>query len=396
MINLKFYKEKREEYKNRMDAIMSTADIEQRALTDEESTEFDDLEKKIKNIDRTIAAEERAKNLENVEDPEDEAGEQRAKDEEEAEVRAFANYVRGVVSENRAENLVSADSGAVVPTSIANKIISKVYDICPIYQMADRYPVKGTLSIPYYEEDDDANISVAYASESAALTANSGKFKSIELKGFLAGALAKVPKTLVNNSDFALTQYIINKMAESIARWIENEMLKGTTGKITGLSTATQVVTAAAATAITADELIDLQEKLPEVYQPGAVYIMSKATRTAIRKLKDKDGDYILNKDMTAKWNYTLFGADVYVSSNMPDMAAGVNAVYYANLSGLAIKTAEDINIEVLRERFADQHCLGVIGWLEIDGKIEDQQKIAVLKMAAAQSGQTETGDGGK
>lgn len=45
---------------------------------------------------------------------------------------------------------------------------------------------------------------------------------------------------------------------------------------------------------------------------------------------------------------------------------------------------AEDVNIEVLRERFADQHCLGVIGWLEIDGKIEDQQKVAVLKMAAS------------
>lgn len=383
MLNLKFYKEKRDEYKTRMDEIMGLADIEQRALTDEEATEFDDLEKKIKNIDRTIAAEERAKNLENVENPDDDE-EQRAKDSEEADIRAFANYVRGVISENRAENLVSADSGAVVPTSIANKIISKVYDICPIYQMADRYPVKGTLSIPYYEEDSSANISVAYASESSALTANSGKFKSIELKGFLAGALAKVPKTLTNNSDFNLTQYIIDKMAESIARWIEGEMLKGTTNKITGLSTATQTVTAAAKTAVTADELIDLQEQLPDMYQPGAVFIMSKATRTAIRKLKDSDGDYILNKDLTAKWNYTLLGADVYVSSNMPDMAAGENAIYYVNLSGLAIKVTEDINIEVLRERFADQHCLGVIGWLEIDGKIEDQQKVAVLKMAAA------------
>ena len=193
-----------------------------------------------------------------------------------------------------------------------------------------------------------------------------------------------MPKTLTNNSDFNLTQYIIDKMAESIARWIEGEMLKGTTNKITGLSTATQIVTAAAKTAVTADELIDLQEQLPDMYQPGAVFIMSKATRTAIRKLKDSDGDYILNKDLTAKWNYTLLGADVYVSSNMPDMAAGENAIYYVNLSGLAIKVTEDINIEVLRERFADQHCLGVIGWLEIDGKIEDQQKVAVLKMAAA------------
>ena len=381
---LKILEEKRNEYQNRMQELLALAETEERPLTEEETEEFEKLEKWIANIDKTMAAEERARELTIIHTDEEE-DEERAEDAEEADVRAFANYIRGVVSETRAgtETLVSAEAGAVVPTSIANKIISKVYDICPIYAMADRYPVKGTLSIPYYEEDSTASITVAYASEATALTANSGKFKSVELKGFLAGALAKVPKTLVNNSDFALTDYIVTKMAESIARWIEKEMLNGTDDKITGLSTATQVVTAAASTAVTADELIDLQEQIPDVYQAGSIFIMNKATRTAIRKLKDNDGNYLLNKDATAKWGYTLFGADVYVSDNMPTMAAGAVAVYYANLTGLAIKVPEEVNIEVLRERFADQHCLGVIGWLEIDGKIEDQQKIAALKMKA-------------
>lgn len=384
MFNFKWYKEKREEYQTRMQELLDQAQVEERALTEEESTEFDDLEKKIQNIDRTVAAEERARKLDLTEKEEEETEEQRAEAAEKADERAFANYIRGIVSEERADNLVTAENGAVMPTSIANKIITKVYDICPVYQLADRYPVKGTLSIPYYEEDGSNAISVAYSSESTALTANSGKFKSVELKGFLAGALCKVPKSLVNNSDFAVTEFVINRMAEFIARWIEKEMLIGTSSKITGLSNATQVVTAAAATAVTADELIDLQEQLPDMYQPGSVFVMNKATRTAIRKLKDKDGNYILNKDATSRWGYTLFGSDVYVSDNMPKMAAEAAAIYYANFSGLAIKMAEDVNIEVLRERFADQHCLGVIGWLEIDGKIEDQQKVAVLKMAAS------------
>lgn len=385
MFNFKWYKEKREEYQAEMQALLDQAQVEERAMTEEESTKFDELEKKIQNIDKTVAAEERARKLELTEKTEEEeTEEQRAEKTEKADEKAFANYIRGVISEERAENLVSAENGAVVPTSIANKIITKVYDICPVYQLADCYPVKGTLSIPYYEEDDENAITVAYASESSALTANSGKFTSIELKGFLAGALCKVPKTLANNSDFALTEFVINRMAESIARWIENELLNGTDDKITGLTTAAQVVTAAAATAITADELIDLQEQVPDVFQPGCIWIMNKATRTAIRKLKDNDGNYLLNKDATARWGYTLFGADVYVSDNMPAMAAGATSVYYGNLTGLAVKMAENINIEVLRERFADQHCLGVIGWLEIDGKIQNQQKVAALKMATA------------
>ena len=66
----------------------------------------------------------------------------------------------------------------------------------------------------------------------------------------------------------------------------------------------------------------------------------------------------------------------------MPDMATGSTAIYYGDMSGLATKFSEDMNIEVLREKYATQHAIGVVGWLEFDSKIEDAQKIAALKMA--------------
>ena len=224
--------------------------------------------------------------------------------------------------------------------------------------------------------------SVAYATEFVDLESSSGKFASIELKGYLAGALSKVAKSLVNNSDFDIVDFVINAMAQAISRWLERELLIGTEGKITGLSTAKQKITAASATAITADELIDVQEEVPDVFQAEAIWIMNKKTRTAIRKLKDEQGNYILNKDATAKWGYTLFGKDVYTSANMPEIGTGKTVVYYGDMSGLAVKVSEDINIEVLREKFATQHALGVVGWVEADAKIENEQKISCLVMA--------------
>lgn len=382
-MNLKKLMEQRAQLKAELDGILETVKTEERAMTDEENTKFEELEGKIKNLDRTIKAEERARDLSlNVVDDKKKE-ELRAEEIAEQEERAFANYIRGVVSEERAENLTAGDNGAVIPSTIANKIIEKVYDICPIYQLATRYNVGGTLSIPYYDESA-GTVEMAYATEFEELTSTSGKFLSIELKGFLAGALSKISKSLVNNSQFNITNYVINKMAQSISRWIEKELLNGTADKIDGISKAKQVVTAAAETAITGDELIELQETVPDVYQPGCIWIMNKATRTAIRKLKDNDGNYILNKDMTAKWGYTLFGAPVYCSDNTPKMVAGKTAVVYGDMSGLAVKVSEDMNIEVLREKFATQHALGVVGWLEMDAKIEDEQKIAVLKMKAA------------
>ena len=105
--------------------------------------------------------------------------------------------------------------------------------------------------------------------------------------------------------------------------------------------------------------------------------------RTAIRKLKDGEGNYLLNKDATAKWGYSLFGHDVYVSQSMPDMAAGKRAVLYLDPTGLAVKVAENPSVQVLREKFADEHAVGVICWMEVDSKVENKQKIAVLDMKA-------------
>lgn len=372
--------EKRNTKVTEMQAIINKAKEETRAMNEEEMTTFNALEKEIKDLDNTIAAEARAKGLEIIEDmKKDSKSEERAIVEE----RAFECYIRGIVEERADVNLTTGDNGAVIPSSIANKIIKKVYDISPIYQLATRYNIGGTLNIPYYDESTQS-ITMAYATEFTDLESTSGKFTSIELKGFLAGALTKVSRSLINNSQFAIVPFVINAMAESIARWIEKELLNGTADKVAGLSTVTQKVDAASATAITADELIDLQEAVPDVYQAGAIWIMNKATRKAIRKLKDGDGTYLLQKDFNAKWGYTLLGKDVYTSDNMPGMEAGKTAIFYGDMSGLAVKLAEDMNIQVLREKFATQHAIGVVGWIEIDSKVENAQKIAKLVMKSA------------
>lgn len=379
--DLKSLTEQRAELVQQMKELTATAETEKRAFSEEEDTEFENLDKQVKSLDSTIEKLERARNLKlNVTSTK----KHEELKQEELEERAFAAYIRGEKLQERADvNLTAGDNGAVIPTSIAQKIVKKVYDICPIYQLATRYNVGGTLSIPYYDEDTQM-IEMAYATEFQDLESTSGKFGSIELKGFLAGALSKVSKSLVNNSQFDITSFVVTAMAEAISKWIEKELLYGTADKVAGLSTVKQSVTASAATAITADVLIDVQEAIPDAYQAGAIWIMNKTTRTAIRKLKDNDGNYILNKDATARWGYTLFGKDVYTSDNMPAMAAGKTAIYYGDMSGLAVKLSEDVSIEVLREKFATQHAIGVVGWIEIDSKVENAQKIAKLVMKAS------------
>jgi len=287
---LKSLTEQRNEKVEELQAIVDKAKLETRAMTDEENTHFEALEKEIADIDKTIAAETRARGLEIIEETkEDKKVEERA----ELEERAFENYIRGIVEERADVNLTKTDNGAVIPSSIANKIIAKVYDICPVYQRATKYNVGGSLSIPKYDESTQA-ISMAYADEFTDLESSSGKFTSITLTGFLAGVLTKISKSLINNSQFAIVPYTINAMAETISRWIEKELLKGTANKIDGLKGVTISHTAAATTAITADEVIQLKDKIKDAFQQDAIWIMSPATRTALRLLKDSTGKYML------------------------------------------------------------------------------------------------------
>lgn len=392
MADLKSLVEQRNDLVQQMKDLTAAVETEQRAFTEEENATFQECEKKIKALDETIAAQERARELEMTENSKKE--EKKVEETREAlEARAFENYIRDVVEERNDVNLTKGDNGAVIPTTIANKIIKRVHDISPIYAMATKYNVPGTLVIPYYPayDNDSASypdVSMAYATEFSDLESTSGTFGSISLSGFLAGALTKVSKSLINNSQFNIVDFVVNNMAEEISRWLEGELIHGTSSpaqKITGaIAGITQNVTAGDDTDLTADDLINLQETVPDVYQANACWIMSRATRTAIRQLKDGESRYVLNQDATSKWGYTLFGKPVYVSENMDDIGASKVAVLYGDFSGLAVKLSEEMNIEVLRERFATQHAVGVVAWMEVDAKVENAQKLAKLTMAAS------------
>ena len=388
--------EKRNDLITRAESLVAIAKKEERELTEDEMAEIAEIRDDVKKIKEALGLDDDFREMPEAEaKPDDEPVEdERACGEEEKramnemnERAAFEAYIRGTINE-RDTNLTKGDNGAVIPASIADKIIKKVYDICPVLERSSKYNVKGTLTIPYYDDaSPEDHITVAYATEFSSLASHVGEFKStISLTGFLAGALVKVSRSLINNSQFNIVDKVIDLMAEAIARFIEKELLNpyDPSNYVRGLSTLTNGVTAASATAITADEVIKLHDAVKDLYQKNAIWIMSSTTRTALRLLKDEMGRYLLNDDISSPFGTTLLGKPVYVSDNMPEIAAGKNVIYYGDFKGLATKFSENINIQVLRERYADQHADGAIGWFEMDATVENQQMIAKLTMHSA------------
>ena len=130
-MKLKYLTEKRAENQEEMQNLLNTAKLEKRALTEDEITKFNGLKKLITEIDATINAEEEAREM-NIEEKKKEVvgnNEETDNQEEKREERAFVDFI--VTGEERATNpgMSYCSNGAIVPTTIAKKIIEKVKEL---------------------------------------------------------------------------------------------------------------------------------------------------------------------------------------------------------------------------------------------------------------------------
>lgn len=382
-MNLKAMTEKRNALVEEMDGLFARCEQEEnRAFNEEEAARFAAIEREIRALDQTIAAAEAREKLHKQQPGED------TQDTVAEEERAFADYVLGKADELRAgeQNMTMGNNGAIIPVSIANRIIKAVRDRCPILAGATIYNVKGTLKVPVWGKANTSHdIAVGYQTEFTEITADAGKFTSVDLTGYLAGALTLIGRSVENNGAFSVVDFIVSQMAEEIAVWLEGQLLTGSgSSAAQGATNTTNSLTAASSTAITADELIELQASVKQAYQRNACWTMNPETFTAIKKLKDGNNRYLLQDDVTGEFPYRLLGKPVYLSDNMPAVAAGAKAVLYGDYSGLSVNFRENISVQVLREKYATQHAIGVVSWFEFDAKVTDNQKLAVLVMKAS------------
>jgi len=369
--------EERQALVDEMVALRAGAERENRAFSEDEDKRFAEIEAEISRIDASLRAIDATRKLQDA--PEEEVVEEKRAEEsvEVVETRAFANIIR----QRNDANITKTDNGAVIPKTIINKIIDQVKDLSPLFRMSTHYNIRGKVAIPYVDTAND-NISVAYANEFVDLQAKDTKLLAIELDGFLAGVLCKVSRSLINATDIDLVNFVIGKMAAAIAEFIDKEMIKGTSGSITGLSTATQKITAASATAITVNELIAAQDLLKGAFQAGAIWVMAPATWTAVKKVLAGTSNYELNASIENGFAGRLLGKPVYTSDQCEALATGKKAIWYINpAEALAVKTVED-SVQILNERYATQHAIGVVAWLEMDAKVQNQQAVGFVQMA--------------
>ena len=385
--------EKKNSLIDEMEGILEKAKAETRAFTDEEDTRVEEIKKEIRGLEKVIADEEEKRQFDYSKVTQT-SGESGTKSEEETraleiekEERAF---IEAVIS-GELRNLTAGQNGSIIPVTIASDIIDTVKEMCPLLEHADIYHVAGELRLPKFKPTSGAPagattpIAAAYVNEFAELTEHTAQFETVNLSNQIIGVLVKMSKSLLNRAGFDVRGFIVKKVAKAIVEFLEREMLVGNGGaRIQGAIKTNTTVTAANVDKITTEDLVDLQMSVPTVYQQNCMWIMHKDILKHLRKLKDANGNFLLQPDLRQGFGYTILGKPVHLSDSMEkEITNEKEVILYMDASGYAVKITKAVEIQMLMEKYATQYAVGVCAYCEIDAKISDETKIAKLKMKA-------------
>lgn len=392
--------EKRKNLLNTMDGFLETHKNSNGALSVEDDATYSKMEKEFDELTASITRAQRRANMEMemnkpvnapitakpmvMTEPEDSTG--RAS---KAYKKNFWNAMRRKQMTPEMVNALQigtdSEGGYLVPDEYEKTLVEALEEENIFRKLAHVISTSsGDRKIPVVASKGSAS----WVDEEGTIPDSDDAFNQVSIGAYKLGTLIKVSNELLNDSVFNLESYISKEFARRIGSKEEDAFFNGNgTGKPVGIFNATggaEVgVTAASATAITADAIIDLFYSLKAPYRKNAVWILNDATIKAIRKLKDNNGNYLWQPSLTAGTPDTILGRPVYTSSYVPTIAAGAKTIAFGDFSYYWIADRAGRNFKKLTELYAANDQTGFVATQRVDGKLILPEAIKVLKMKA-------------
>lgn len=282
-----------------------------------------------------------------------------------------------------------SEGGYLVPDEYERTLVEALEDENIFRQLAKVIQTSsGDRKIPVVATKGTAS----WIDEEGAIPESDDSFGQVSIGAYKLGTMIKVSDELLNDSVFDLESYISREFARRIGAKEEEAFFTGDgKGKPLGVLAATggaqTGVTAASATAITADELMDLFYALKAPYRKKAVWVLNDSTIKTVRKLKDNNGQYLWQPSLVAGTPDTILGRPVKTSAYMPAIAAGAKTVAFGDFTYYWIADRQGRSFKRLSELFAATGQVGFLATQRVDGKLILPEAIQVLVQKAGSTG---------
>ena len=391
---------KRAELIKQATAIVDGAQAEGRSLSAEEKVKFDKMEADAQSIMSEIDVIERSAEMKKEMAAKAEAREAAPKA---TRMGAFEKYLRngmgslnaeerGMMSELRgtATNVAGTDSlgGFLVPQAFSNELDMAVEFSGEVERLAKKLNTAGGALLDYPTVNDtatDANL----IAEAAAVTVQDVTFANKQLSAYNYASQVRVSMQLLQDNAFDLNGFLVEAMGERIARATNAAFTNGTgssqpQGIIAG-SVAGK--TAASATAIVADDILDLIYSIDPAYRNKESFGLMAHNNviSAIRALGlGSSNDFpIFVPSMAAGQPDKLFGHNIYYNNDMESsIATGKKTLLAADFSKFVVRSAGGVQMVRLNERYMDELEVGFVAYSRKDSCVLDSRAVKHLVQA--------------
>ena len=286
---------------------------------------------------------------------------------------AFNEYARKgkAVADSKILNALQvgtdSEGGYIVPTEFETMLVAALQDINEFRNYCNVITTGGDRNIPVESTLGTAT----WTAEEAAYTESDAAFGQVVLGAHKLGTIIKVSEELLQDSFFDVASYLATNFGKRFGLAEEAAIVSGSgTGQPTGLdASAGTGITAASATAITGDELIDVYHDLGRPYRKNAAWVMNDSTVKLVRKLKDSQGQYLWQPSLQAGQPDMLLGRPVIASDAMSAAASTNVSVLFGDLSYYTIAERSGRVMQRLNELYAANGQVGFRMFERLDGK---------------------------
>ncbi|MEL7282115.1 MAG: phage major capsid protein [Pseudomonadota bacterium] len=298
---------------------------------------------------------------------------------------------RSVLAEQRAQTTANTAGGYSIPEEMLERVIVSMKAWGPMYDgdVVTEIVTSGGNPMPM-PTVDDTSVTAGSHTEGATLTDDGGKDVTFGTKQLDAYAFdtewLRVSLELADDSFIAMETFIGRLLGERLARIANLQLTTGTGSSApNGIVTASGAgITAASATAITSDEIIELEHSVDPAYRTGSSvgFMFNDATLKAIRKLKDGDGNYLWQMgNIQGGIPNTLNGRPYWINQDMPDIATGNKSMIFGDMSAYYVrKVGQPLIGAVGGKDFWPG--FGIAGYIRFDGELSDAAAVKALTQA--------------
>jgi len=278
-----------------------------------------------------------------------------------------------------------SEGGFLVPDEYENQLVQALQEANVLRNLCNVINTShGDRKIPVVASHGSA----AWMDEEGAFNESDDAFTQVTLSAYKLGTMLKVSDELLNDSYFDLKAYIAAEFARRIGAAEEEGFITGNgiskpTGLLNATGGASLGVTAASATAITMDEVLDLYHSLKSAYRKNATFLVNDATVKAIRKLKDGQGQYLWQPSVQAGTPDTILNRPVISTQFMPTAEAGAKTILFGDFKYYWIADRQGRTFKRLNELYAANGQVGFLASQRLDAKLILPEAIKVLQQKA-------------